>query len=208
MARKFTDSLGRDWEIALDPWLLTHVLEATREKCRKCDGSGKSGTATCEVCDGAGEVGILLTAWADHEWRMAEELAVKPHKLCDVLWAICEEQAIRNGFVETAKANGVPLEREFARGLGGQALVPAYTALAGAVADFSMSPEERDAMELAMQKAQEVARLTSQGLLQAVRERVAKIDTSQMAKNYIDSALSSQPSPDKTPSVEESPSDF
>lgn len=198
MGRTFTDSLGRVWQIALDPWLLTHIKNETTQMCRACRGTGQNGQGPCPTCHGDTEVGVLLTDWADDEWKLAGQLAADPSKLCDVLWAICEEQA---------EKNGVANAREFARGMAGTALVNAYTALGGAVADFGRNPAEREALEMAMAKAMQIAELTSQGMVERMRERMAKIDVNQMAQNFIDSVSSTPPSPELTPSAAELPLD-
>lgn len=176
MSRNFTDSQGREWKLALDPWLLTHIKDTTD---------------------------VLLTKWADKNWKLADELSKDYGKLCDVLWGFCEEQAGANGCAAQAETNKTEVVREFARGMGGDTLFNAYTALAGAVTDFCLSQEQREAMELAMSKGMEVTQIANQSLLATVKEKIAAIDSNQLAKSYIATALSSQQSPESTRSPEE-----
>lgn len=143
------------------------------------------------------EADVLLTKWGDDNFKLAVELSQDLPKLCTVLWGFCEEQT---------QANGVTNEREFARGMGDDTLLHAYTALAGAVTDFSTSPEQREAMRLAMEKGQEVERLTNEMLLARVKERIEKINPLQEARNYIDSVSNGQASSESTPSPEDLPS--
>lgn len=158
MSRTFTDTKGRTWTLALDPWLLTQIKDNT---------------------------GVLLTKWHDDKWKLATELSANPPLLCDVLWGFCEEQA---------EANAVESTREFARGLGDNVLIDAFTALDGAVADFCMSPEARRMRENLLEKADKAREIVETQQM----EEIAAIDPAQLAKSYLDTVSNSQQSQEST----------
>lgn len=173
MSHSFTDTLGRNWRIALDPWLVTKVKSDTE---------------------------VLLTKWGDDKFALAIKLREDCELLCNVLWAICEEQAATNGCKEQADARKTELTREFARGLGQNTLIHALDALEGGISDFFMSPAESQARMKLLEKAKQVNELMGQKAL----EEIAAIDAAQVVKNFTDTVSSAQPSPTKAPLLAES----
>lgn len=173
MSRSFTDTESRTWKIALDPWLVTKVKNETK---------------------------VLLTKWGDDNFAVAVQLR-EPGLLCDVLWAICDEQASENGCKEAAEKRAVELTREFARGLGGNTLLDALDALEGGIADFFMSREQAQAQAVLLEKAKVVHEMMGKDLL----EKVKAIEPTQAVKSYMDSVSSSRASSESTRSLGGSP---
>ncbi len=173
MSKTFTDTEGREWRVAIDPWLVAKVKDDT---------------------------GALLTKWADDKFALPIKLRDEPWFLCDVLWSICSEQAAANGCAAKASENSTEAVREFARGLGDNTLTLALDALEGAIGDFFTSPQEKQARTILLQKAQKVNELVGMQLV----EQVTAIDPAQLAKNYLATVSSSQPSEESAPLLEES----
>jgi hypothetical protein len=140
---KFTDTKGREWKIALDPFLIAKVKTDT---------------------------GVLLTKWGDDKFALAIKLRSEPWFLCDVLWSLLDEQAAANGCRAAAEQEQRELTREFASGLGNNVLTAALDALEGGIADFFMSQGEAESMRELLRKAGRVTELMGSNLLERVKQ--------------------------------------
>lgn len=129
---------------------------------------------------------ILLTELFDHRNKVLTDLSADVVKVVDVLWSLCRGQN------EGVDADG------FAEGLGGDALGEAWEALVRATADFFTSQEERKAIHLMIDKANQATATTNANLLKAAEEMSA----SQLVEKYSGSATNGQANAASTPTRE------
>lgn len=185
MSNIFVDSAGREWKFALDPFLITKVKNEVSY-----------------VVPGKKEHGLQLLAWDDNEFALAIRLRSDMPLLCDVLWALLDEQATKNGLNEAAQKNECLPVREFTRGLSDEKMWEALKALEVAIANFSPSLERATALRTLLNKDSQVMSILDQKRTKIIES----LDPSQLAKSYMDSVSNGQPSPGSTSSVAASPS--
>ncbi len=210
MSQSFTDSCGREWKLALDPFLITKVCDEVTWKPRPKpileNGKPKDDEDKIPLEYLLKDVqpqGVLLTEWSDNNFDLAERLRTDMRLLVSILWSICDEQAVTTGCKAKADAQGDPVYREFAKGLGGSILLSAVEALEVAIINFSRNPAERESLMEVRKKATQMT-----DILQKKRmEMIQNLDVAQTAENFIASVSSSLASSGLTPSPEESRSD-
>jgi hypothetical protein len=112
--KTFTDNTGRVWTVALNVGTLKRVR------------------ALCEV--------DLMQAV---EGKLVEKLIADPVLLCDVLYAVCKEEAEKQNVSD----------EDFGRGLGGDAIDSATTALLEELVDF-FPQRRREVLRKALEKMQ------------------------------------------------------
>lgn len=112
--KTFTDNTGRVWTVALNV------------------GTVKRVRALCEV--------DLMQAV---EGKLVERLIADPVLLCDVLYAVCKEEAEKQNV----------LDEDFGRGLGGDAIDSATSALLEELVDF-FPQRRREVLRKALEKMQ------------------------------------------------------
>lgn len=106
--------------------------------------------------------------------------------LSDILWQICQSDA---------EGCGVD-QKSFLRSLPGSVLAEAYMSLLEAIRDFFRRPEHR----MIMEKMISFVRAVQSRVETEVTREVAKVDTEQQAKTFIDSVMSSLAVSGSTPS--------
>lgn len=112
--KTFTDNTGRAWTVALN----VGTLKRVRTLC---------------------EVDLMQAV----EGKLVERLIADPVLLCDVLYAVCKEEA------EKQKVS----DEDFGRGLGGDAIDSATTALLEELVDF-FPQRRREVLRKALEKMQ------------------------------------------------------
>jgi hypothetical protein len=162
--RTFKDTEGREWRLKLD-WDLHEQVK---------DKTGK-----------------MLLSLGDNDCELLAELHTNFSLLVDIVWVLCEEQAASLGVVDDEKLTAT---RKFAKGLGGDVLEQAATALVGAVIDFFPNQDQRQGLATLVEKAQQ----TSGILTKAMVQKISELNPEQLAKNCTDLALSSRPLPAST----------
>lgn len=120
--------------------------------------------------------GVLLTALVEDDNAVLRILYNDPVMVGDILWRLCEDQA---------EDRGVSL-KDFSYSIAGDAFGKARDAVVEATVDFFGSQEQRDrvrkVINLTLEVDQEVKKLAETEL--------AETDTKELARKYIDSALS------------------
>jgi hypothetical protein len=164
MSRKFTDNCEREWLLKLD-WDLHEQIK---------DRTGK-----------------MLLSLGDNDCELLAELHTDFALLVDILWIMCEEQAASKGVVDDEKLTAT---RKFAKGLGGDVLEQAATALVGAVIDFFPNPAQRAGLTTLMEKARQTSTLMTEQMV----SQIEALNPEQLAKTCIDLAGNTRRSPEST----------
>lgn len=159
---QFTDNQKRTWTLALDWYLHEQVKSRT---------------------------GVMLLSLGDNGCQLLSKLHTDMSLLVNVLWILCEEQAESLG---VAAEGNLTAGDKFMKGLGGDVLESAASALVEAVIDFFPNPVQRESLRTVMSKARE----TSEILTRSELEKVQAINPNTVAQNYIDLGGSRQPLPE------------
>lgn len=138
--QSFRDTKGRTWEVAIN-------VAATKRVRALVD--------------------VDLMALADSKLRPLGELLADPVKLCDVLYALCKDQADREQITDV----------DFGEAMAGDSLSDASDAFVEALADFFPNLKIRVLFRQAIAKGKEVQDLQ----IQTIEAKLEALDPAQLA---------------------------
>ena len=157
--KTFTDSLGQPWTVTIHVTALKRVRDL---------------------------VGVDLFKLADEGFAALANLVSDPVKLCDVLFALCKEEAEARGVTDDA----------FGRAMFGDALEQAANAFLEALVDFFPSARTRAGLMQVIEKSRSV----QAKVLDHAERQLAQIDLDREAEQLIQ-AWASKPSSTTSPEL-------